>query len=615
MQHCLPKLRPKSHIYIELKWRVVIMNVFTKIIVINLMTVTTIAYGNKAAASESHYHEEHDSAQLRAEASKVNYWRDSNAAHPNSWTRFKILGFNDFHGQLEARVLFGRPAGGAAVLASYLEAEANESDNGALIVHAGDHVGASPPISALLHDEPSISFLNMLANDECEEEYKLNPRCNLIGTLGNHEFDEGVNEMQRLVNGGIHADGPFLDDDYEGATFPYINANVVNKNTGKTILPPYVIKRIKGMPIAFIGAVLKQTPSIVTPSGVAGVEFLDEATAINSYVSELKRKGVRAIVVTIHQGTRQAFFNGPTNTDPQALGSAIGDIVRNLDDEIDIVVSGHAHDFTNQLVQNKNGKQILVTQAFSASTAYADIDVAIDPKSKDIVEKSASIVTTFGDMGPGLTPNEEVTMLVASAAKIVAPLVNRVIGETTTDILRSANSAGESALGNLIADAQRTAMNSDIAFMNPGGIRADILAGQVTWGDLFTVQPFANDLVKMTLSGEQIIRLLNQQWANPTRIRIMKTSGIRYVWDASLTVANRIVENSVMINNLPINLVANYTVTVNSFMAAGGDGFTVLTEGANRIIGPVDLDALVTHIGTLPQPFTAVVENRIQRLN
>ena len=590
------------------------MNVFTKIIVINLMTVTTIAYGNKATASESH-HEEHDSAQLRAEASKINYWRDSNAAHPNSWTRFKILGFNDFHGQLEARVLFGRPAGGAAVLASYLEAETNESDNGALIVHAGDHVGASPPISALLHEEPSISFLNMLANDECEEDHKLNPKCNLIGTLGNHEFDEGVTEMQRLINGGIHADGPFLDDDYEGTKFPYLNANVVDKITGETILPPYVIKRIKGMPVAFIGAVLKQTPSIVTPSGVAGVEFIDEDIAINSYVPELKRKGVRAIVVTIHQGTRQSFFNGPTNTDPQALGSAIGDIVRNLDDEIDIVITGHAHGFTNQLVKNKNGKQILVTQAFSASTAYADIDVAIDPKSKDIVEKSASIVTTFGDVGPGLKPNKEVAALVASAAKIVAPLVNRIIGETTTDILRLENSAGESALGNLIADAQRVAMNTDIAFMNPGGIRADIMAGSVSWGALFTVQPFANDSVKMTLTGEQVLRLLHQQWSNPTRTRIMKTSGIQYIWDASQPAANRIIGNSVMVNGQPIDLLASYSITVNSFMAAGGDDFTVLTEGTNRVIGPVDLDALVTHIGTLPQPFTAVVENRIQRVN
>jgi len=594
------------------------MNVFSKILFVNLMTIATITYGNKVNANEAdfHNHEGHDSAELRAQASIKNYWRDSRSAHPNSWTRFKILGFNDFHGQLEARILFGRPAGGAAVLAAYLKAEADESDNGALIVHAGDHVGASPPISALLHDEPSISFLNILANDECEKEHKLDPECNLVGTLGNHEFDEGVTEMQRLLNGGIHSEGPFLDAHYAGATFPYVNANVVDKITGKTILPPYVIKRVKGMPIAFIGAVLKQTPSIVTPSGVAGVEFLDEATAINRYVPELKRKGVRAIVVTIHQGTRQAFFEGPTNVDPQALASSIGNIVRNLDDEIDIVITGHAHGFTNQLVQNKNGKQILVTQAFSASTAYADIDVAIDPKSKDIVEKSASIITTFGDVGPGLKPNTEVAALVASAAKVVAPLVNRIIGETTTDILRLENSAGESALGNLIADAQRAAMNADIAFMNPGGIRADILAGQVSWGALFTVQPFANDLVKMTLTGEQIIRLLNQQWANPAnRTRIMKSSGIRYTWDASQPAANRVINNTVMINEQPIDLLANYSVTVNSFMAAGGDDFSVLREGVNRVIGPVDLEALVTHIGTLPQPFTATVENRIQRLN
>ncbi|MBI1424742.1 MAG: bifunctional metallophosphatase/5'-nucleotidase [Gammaproteobacteria bacterium] len=573
-------------------------------------------------------HIDHDGPEERAQASARTFWRDDHAANPESWVRFKILGFNDFHGQLEPRYLSfaKRYAGGAAVFASYLEAAAASSKHGAIIVHAGDQVGASPPISALLQDEPSISFLNMLANKYCMGERKdhddraegrkrdprMNPRCNLVGTVGNHEFDEGVSEMLRLINGGIHAKGPFLDPNYDGAHFPYVSANVVWADSGKPVLPPYVIKRIHGQRIAFIGAVLKETPTIVTPTGVAGVRFLDEAEAINRYIPEIKRQGVRAIVVTIHQGTNQASYNGPTNTDPQDVGGDIGPIINNLDDEVDIVVAGHWHQFTNALMPNKHGKLILVTQAFSYATAYDDIDVAIDPKTRDIVEKSAQIVTTWTDEGPGLTPNPQVAALVAQASERVAPLVNRVIGTASGDILRSENSAGESAMGNLIADAQRKAMGTDLAFMNPGGIRADLLGGDVTWGDVFTVQPFNNDLVRMDLTGAQIITLLSQQWVGQTSPRILKTSGIQYRWNPAATADQRVDVSSILINGNPIDPAAVYSVTVNSFMAAGGDNFTVLTAGVNRVIGPVDLDALISFIQSLPQPFTAAIEGRIQ---
>jgi 5'-nucleotidase len=578
-------------------------------------------------------HKDHDGLELRAQAATRSYWQDAHAADPDSWVRFKILGFNDFHGHLEPRYLSfaHRYAGGAAVLGSYLEAASARSENGAIIVHAGDQVGASPPISALLQDEPSIMFLNMLTNKYCkgdddddhhhhhkgrhetrDEDPRFNPRCNLVGTVGNHEFDEGVGEMLRLINGGNHPNGPFLEPEYEGARFPYVVANVVYADSGKPVLPPYVIKRIHGQPIAFIGAVLKETPTIVTPTGVAGVRFLDEAEAINSYVPELKRKGVRAIVVTIHQGTSQASYSGPTGTDPVDVGGDIGPIISNLDDEIDIVVAGHWHQFTNALMPNKHGKLILVTQAFSYSTAYADIDVAIDPASKDIVYKSAKIVTPWVDQGPGLTPDPAIASMVSAAAQKVEPLVNRVIGTAAADILRAENSAGESALGNLIADAQRSAMGTDVAFMNPGGIRADLFAGEITWGELFTIQPFNNDLVRMDLSGQQIVTLLEQQWLGQTSQRILKTAGIQYQWNPAAAVGSRVVTGSILINGNPIDLAASYSVTVNSFLAAGGDNFTVLTQGTNRVIGPVDLDALVTYIGALPQPISAAIEGRIQ---
>ena len=254
--------------------------------------------------------------------------------------------------------------------------------------------------------------------------------------------------------------------------------------------------------MAFIGAVLRQTPTIVTPTGVAGLRFLDEADAINSYIPALKKRGVRAIVVLIHQGGRQTTYGGGTDSTKATVdGPDILDIINRLDDEVDVVVSGHAHSFTNALLSNANGKPILVTQAFSASTAYADIDLEIDRTTREVVAKTASIITTFADEGPGLNPDPQTAQLTKAAEDKVAPLVNQVIDQAQIDILRTENDAGESALGNLIADAQRAAMSTDFAFMNPGGIRADLLAGEVTWGDLFTIQPFGNSLVKMALQS------------------------------------------------------------------------------------------------------------------
>ena len=526
----------------------------------------------------------------------------------------QLLAINDFHGQLSTgRTVAGRPVGSAAVLKAYLDVAQVGQEDRTFIVHAGDHVGASPPASALLQDEPSISFLNLLTNKYCNLG-RHNPFCNVIGTLGNHEFDEGEKELLRLLYGGNHPDGPFLERRYRGARFPYVSANVVDEETGKPIVPPYVIRYVRGAPIAFIGAVLKQTPTIVTPTGVAGLRFLDEADTINGYIPALKRRGVRAIVVLIHQGGRQTSYAGTTDpTRPPVTGTDIVDIVNRLDDEVDVVVSGHAHSFTNALLSNANGKPILVTQAFSAGTAYADIDLEIDRKTKDVVAKTASIITTFADEGPGLTPDARAARLTAAAEEKVAPLVNQVIGVTQNDILDDQNAAGESALGNLIADAQRAAMGTDFAFMNPGGIRADLSGGDVTWGDLFTVQPFGNSLVKIELTGQQIYDLLNQQWAGQPFPHILQISGLTYTWDNNLPDANRIVE--IRKDGVPIDLAALYTVTANSFIAAGGDNFTVFTQGVNPVGGPIDLDALIEYIEDLPQPFSAAIEERITRVN
>lgn len=589
-----------------------------------LAAALAIAVPAWAESHQGHDHsEDEDGPHQRAVAAERVEWRAEDMADT---LRVKLLSINDFHGQLSAgRRVANRPVGGAGVLAAYLKAAQAGLDDRTILVHAGDHVGASPAASALLQDEPAIAFLNQLANEHCryperEDEADHHARypkrdtgCNVVGTLGNHEFDEGVTELKRLLDGGNHASGPFLDDPWRGARFPYVSANVVDAGTGEPILPPYVIKKIDGMPIAFIGAVLKGTPTIVTPSGVAGVTFLDEAEAINRYIPELRRRKVRAIVALIHQGGRQSTYSDATQPDAPAVTGDIVDIVTRLHDEVDVVVSGHWHSFTNAILNNQNGKPILVTQAFSSGTAYGDIDLEISRASRDVVAKSAAIVTTWADTGAGLAPDPEAARLTADAEAKVAPLVNQVIGVAANDITRAENSAGESALGNLIADAQRAAMGTDFSFMNPGGIRADVPAGEVTWGELFTVQPFGNSLVKMDLTGQQIYDLLEQQWAGQTFARILKTSGLTYQWDAAAPVGGRVV--AVYRNGTPLDRTATYTATVNSFLADGGDNFTVLREGSNRVGGPVDLDALIAHIKTIPQPFSATIEGRLQRLN
>ncbi|MBF0558872.1 MAG: bifunctional metallophosphatase/5'-nucleotidase [Nitrospirae bacterium] len=557
---------------------------------------------------------ENDTATHRTAEQRI-YWRDSHAtqaANYHSYQHVKILAINDFHGHLSSgRIVGQRHAGGAAVLASYLKSAERGIEDSTLIVLAGDHVGASPPVSALLKDEPAIMFMNILANKHCTHSDIMDPDCNIAATVGNHEFDKGVPEMRRLIFGGNHADGPFLETPWHGAVYPYVVSNVTDSKTGRLILPPYVIKKVHGIPIAFIGAVLKDTPNIVTAFATEGLSFLDEADSINKYARELRAMHVKSVIALIHQGGRQKAYSGATMRG-EAVTGPIADIVSRLDDGVDVVISGHSHAFTNAFLHNRHGKKVLVTQAFSYGTAFADIDLDIDRSTWKIVGKSAAIITTYADAGPGLAPDPEVSMLAASAESKLAPLINQVIGHASTDISGDQNSAGESALGNLIADAQRAALPADFAFTNPGGIRDRVHAGDVTWGTLYAVQPFNNYLVRINMTGRQIYDLLNQQWqANLPHPRMLQISGLTYTWDSTLPSGKRIVE--VRRNNAPISPASVYTVVVNSFLAGGGDSFKALTHGTNATGGTSDLDALIAYIRKLPQPFSAKTEGRITK--
>jgi 5'-nucleotidase len=519
----------------------------------------------------------------------------------------KIIAINDLHGQMTAGPKFSnRPVGGAAVLASYLESAQKGWENRCTLVEVGDLVGASEAESALLQDEPAIMFMN-----------HLNAAMPIIGTLGNHELDKGLPELLRRLRGGNHATGPFLQNPWRGAAFPVINANMTDSSTGLPPLNPFSIKTVPGIdvPMAFIGILPRETPGMISSSASAGLRFIDEAAAVNYYVSMLRSvMGIHAFVVLLHQGGSQAPYGGWTDTLRPAPSADIIDLVSRFDDDVDVVCTAHTHSFTNALIHRKNGRTTLLTQAFAKGSAYAEIVCTMDKNSRDITAKKARIVTAWGDEGPGLKPDPAVAALVDTCRKRVAPTSEQVIFTAKTAISRDQNNAGESALGNLIADAQRSAMHTDFAMMNPGGIRADLIAaGPVTWGELFAVQPFGNYLVKMTLTGQQICAVLNQQWEGQPYVKMLETSGLNYTWDNSLPVGNRVVQ--VTKNGVPIDKSAAYSVTVNSFLAGGGDHFSAFRSGASPMNGITDLDALIAYVKSRALPIKYSIEGRAIRLH
>ncbi|WP_088011440.1 bifunctional metallophosphatase/5'-nucleotidase [Gottfriedia acidiceleris] len=498
----------------------------------------------------------------------------------NRFIQVQLLGINDFHGQLNTTRKFkGRNVGGVDYLAAYLLQKKKENKN-TILVHAGDMVGGSPPISSFLQDEPTIEVLNKMGFD--------------YGTLGNHEFDRGVNEMMRLIQGGFNQKTGY----FKGANFPYICANVIEDQTGKTILPPYSIKNINGVRIGFIGVVIKDTPKIAPPNKTAGVKFIDEVKSINNSVEVLKKQGVKAIVVLAHNGGNQSKANG----------NATGEIVRmakKMDDEVDVVISGHTHTYLNKEVSGK-----LIVQSYSYGTSFSDIQLKIDPITKDIVDKKASIKMVYQD---AIKPDPEIKIMIQNYESKIAPIVNKVVGKAANDILSKKNRNGESSLGNIIADSQRIAMKSDFAFMNFSGIRADLPKGDVTLDELFTIQPFKIKLVKMTLSGEQIRKLLNQQWQEHGSVRMLQISGLKYTWDSTQDSGQKVI-NIMRTNGTPINPQTRYTVTTNSYLANGGDNFSVLLTGKNKVEGPTDLEALEDYVNEQKQPLFPTFEGRINRI-
>jgi 5'-nucleotidase len=533
------------------------------------------------------------------------------AAETNAPVDLRILAINDFHGNLRppsGGIRIADPddktkkiavaAGGAEHMATLVK-QLRENTKNTIFVAAGDLIGASPLLSAMFHDEPAIESLSMMGLE--------------VAAVGNHEFDEGKDELLRMQNGGCHpvdkcqGPHPFL-----GAKFRYLAASTVEQTTGKTFFPPYEIRQFDGIPVAFIGLTLKGTPDIVSPVGVAGLEFKDEAETVNALVPELKAKGVEAIVVLIHEG---GFPTGDYNECP-GISGAIVDIVKNLDSAIDVVISGHTHQAYVCEIDSR-----LVTSGDKFGTLVTAIDLKLDPVTRDVISAKADnvIVRTAA-----YAKDPEQTALLEAYDKVAAPIANRRAGSIAQTLSRTPNDAGESALGDIIADAQLAATRAEpnggavIAFTNPGGIRTDIPKkdeGAVTYADVFASQPFRNQLVTLTLTGVQIKNLLEQQWLDPKRPRILQVSkGFTYAWDGAKPVGGRVDAHRMALNGKRIEPTKNYRVTVNNYLSVGGDGFTVLKEGTAPQIGIYDVDALYAYFQA-NSPIAPASANRITRLN
>ena len=534
-----------------------------------------------------------------------------------------ILAINDFHGNLQPPAPLReanptsppRAIGGVDALAGYVwNFRARHSNT--VVVSAGDLVGASPLVSALFHDEPTIEAMNRLGLD--------------INAVGNHEFDDGRAELLRLAAGGCHPSGKDTCKGlevgtpvpFEGAQFAFLAANVRVTDgptaSAATLFPATSIRSFGDIKVAFIGLTLRGTPAIVDRAGLAGLSFLPEAETINAWVAKLQAQGVRAIVVLLHEG---GDLVGPRNIDTingcagDLQGSPVRAIVAQLDDAVDVVVSGHTHQAYICQLPNATGRLIAVTSAHDYGRVVTEIALDIDDAG-EVQRVQAANTAVLRNVGTVLAV-PALAQLVAEYAALAQPLANRVIGNITVALPREPGAAGESPLGRLIADAQLQATanaGAQIAFMNPGGLRASLdfaggAAGEgdgaVTYGEAFTVQPFANALVTLTLTGEQLHTLVEQQFAGCNRgfpadrphgqstTRLLQVStGFGYAWSPTRAACEHVAFASLRLHGRPIESNSTYRVTVNSFLANGGDDFVVLQAGTERVTGVLDLAAL-----------------------
>jgi 5'-nucleotidase len=523
----------------------------------------------------------------------------------------QLLSFNDYHGHLEAtdgplsraQDPTQTPVGGAEYLAMKLAALRDTVGDGrSLTVAAGDLIGGSTFLSGLFHDEPSVETLNAMGLD--------------VSSVGNHEFDEGTQELLRMQHGGCHPEDGcyFPDEPYQGADFQWLAANVVRKGTGESLLPGTSIKKVSGVKVGFIGMTLEATNTLVSPAGVASVDFKDEVETANAQAAALKAKGVEAIVVLLHEGGYQSgTVNGCTG-----ISAPIAQIAAQMSAEVDQIISGHTHQGYICSLPDPEGNPRLVTSAADYGRAVTETTLKIDRMTGEVDRTSAVAVNHLVDRAAA---DPEQTDIIAKWNSLAGPLKAKVVGTHTEDILgdSSGNRGIETPMADLVADAILWGTAGDkggaqIAFMNVGGVREDLPmapkygegAGEVTFAEAYDVAPFGNLLNSLDLTGAQIEEVLEQQYqpiaARGSRpmLALGVSEGFTYEWDASQPQGSRVVPGSMILNGAPIDLAATYRVGTLSFLAQGGDSFSAFTQGTNLLGGPEDLANLVDYLEVHP---------------
>ncbi|WP_328506782.1 bifunctional metallophosphatase/5'-nucleotidase [Streptomyces sp. NBC_00391] len=549
---------------------------------------------------------------------------------PSRYQDVQLLSFNDLHGNLEPPAgSSGRVtelhedgttttinAGGVEYLATHLR-DARRADDYSITAAAGDMVGASPLISGLFHDEPTIEALNGLDLD--------------VTSVGNHEFDEGAKELARLQKGGCHPTaGCYVKGKkFKGADFPYLAANVIENKTKKPLLKPYWVWKKNGVKVGFIGVTLEDTPGVVSAEGVKGLTFKDEVKTINKYAKELEGQGVKSVVALIHEGGAPASTSYNYDCDAPGAGDGISgpivDIAKNITPKVDALVTGHTHAAYACTINDPAGKPRMVTSAASFGRLYTDTTLTYDRKTGDIARtavQSANHVVTRD-----VEKAADMTALISRWNTLAAPIGNRAIGYISADV---PNAGTESPMGDMIADAQYwygKALDPevDLALMNPGGVRAPLTYaakgtegdGVVTYAEGFTVQPFSNTVNLQNFTGAQLVSVLQEQVTGvnaATPKVLLPSSGLTYTLDLTKTGAARIVVDSIKLNGAAIDPAATYRVATNSFLAGGGDGFTTLGQGTNDLVGGDDLAALEQYLlanSSAASPLAPPTANRI----
>jgi 5'-nucleotidase len=524
--------------------------------------------------------------------------------------KVQLLGINDFHGHLAATppAYVSRtgdpqvrvPAGGVEYLATHIRMLKRRHPN-TLVVGAGDFVGATPLLSSLFHDEPTIEAMDEIGLD--------------VTAVGNHEFDEGAEELLRLKRGGCHpVDGCRDGTPFGGAHFRYLAANVERRSTGKTIFPPYWIKRIEGVPIGFIGMTLKGTPRLLAPQFAAPLRFREEARTANRIAKRLKRRGVRAIVVLLHEGgfpIRKRFVG--IHGCPGVSGP-VQSIVRHTTRDVDLFLTGHTHKIYNCMIDGRH-----VTSAGSYGRLITRAQLQINRRTHEITR----VATDNYLVGQDVPKAPALTALIAHYDRIAAPIAARVIGRLSSGAGRSRDGSGESRMGNLIADAQMDSTGADAAFVNRTSLRTGLPAGDITYGRAFTSLPFGNSLVTMSMTGGQILELLRQQWCGREAPQVLQVSqSVSYTWSRAKARAatNTPCENApqpvsdLKIGDLVVEPFYSFRVTVNTSMSGRDAQFSILHTGTDREGGPVDIDSLDHHLAPSVSGAPLIVPSR-DRIN